>query len=143
MALPNAPGWLIDYPAASEICSSASARQLAKLNRLCASGKLLFCFNDKALFTQDAVVKKYFWDNQQCWCPICDGVAGVAMQFPPTVNGKKFNPTDHSQKIIGATAIFHSYGVISNKKGIFVNCSDILIGTGLYVLDPAVFLSCL
>lgn len=143
MPLPHSPGWLIDYPAASEICSTASAHQLSKVKKLCSDGKIWFCFSEKSAFLQDEVVRSYFCKGQDYCCLICDGVAGLALQFPSIVNGKKFNPTDNSQKIMGASAIFHRYGVITNKRGLFVNCSDILIGTGLHVFDPIGFLSCI
>lgn len=141
MPLPHAQGWLVDFPAASEICSNATTRQLRKINSLCGNGLLFFSACEKNHFSADATTKVYFCSNQDCQCVICAGVAHRAMNFPPIINGKIFNPSDDSQKIVGATAIFRNYGVITNKSGMFVNCRDILHGTGLHVLDPVEFLN--
>ena len=102
---------------------------------------LVFSACEKKYFSADATTRKYFCSNQDCQCAICAGVAEHAQNFPDIINGKEFNPSDMSQKIVGATALFRNYGVITNKSGMFVSCRDILDGTGLHVLNPLEFLN--
>jgi hypothetical protein len=141
MALPQAQGWLVDFPAASEICTNATTRQLRQINNLCSRGLLVFSACEKQNFSADATTRMYFCSNPDCLCMICAGVAERVLSFPEIINGKIFNPVDTSQKIVGATALFRNYGVITNKNGMFVNCRDILHGSGLHVLNPLEFLS--
>lgn len=141
MPLPNLPGWIIDFPAVSEIFALQDAVVNQKMVALCLAGELYFSQCEKKSFVGHGDANNCFCALPDCCCKLCGDIANIASNFPEVINNKKFNPVDHSQKIIGATAIYKNFGIVSAKKGVFVTAIDIVNVAGITALNVQQFVA--
>lgn len=82
-----------------------------------------------------------FYDDQVCRCNLNADIAETASVVPASIAGKKHNPSDHSAKLIVACAINCNYGIISEKKGMFLTPSEIGVHYGVTCLDLMQFIT--
>jgi hypothetical protein len=134
MALPPLPGWLIDYVTAEHILSGPSQKARNTIEAMCAAGSLKYCHCEEKDFKTNAIVRAVFYDAQKCKCKFDEEIVAAVSAFPDTLGPKRFNKTDHTAKMIVASALYYDFGIISSKSGMFVTPTELGVHHGLTCL---------
>ena len=134
MPLPPLPGWLIDYATAREVFVAHPRATRQKVVNLCAGHLLKFCACEEPSFKSVPDVRKHFIDDQNCRCNLNADIASIASALPDVVGGKKLHPKDHSVRMITACAIYHNYGIVTQKSGLYVTSLELGLHQGLTCL---------
>ena len=125
MPLPAVPAWITDYATAHEIFCGNDNELKQAVTQMCAAGTMKYCAAERKSFRAQPEVNQIFCVTHNCKCDLCEEIASAASEIPDVLNGKRHHPSDDSSRIIAACAIYHNFGIVSAKSGIFLTAVDL------------------
>lgn len=144
MALPDVPGWIIDYRTASAIYEAGQDDQVEHCDGKCACGELCFCSPELEYFKAHDLLVAPFVNDNDCMIVVEGEIMAHSQDIMEGQYNKALRSGGESVILLASTAIHLGFGVISDHTStMFVTVWDICPRYGLPVMTSAEYFAAL